>query len=578
MFNSLRFYIGAFAFGVSCGAPSSLSAQFPVVAPPYVPFLVYKGAPLGPGDRTVKVRVKFDKEMKDGNARVWMAYSDSRATLQNFNLRAAANSNVPHAQSGNDRPHRDGSWTYSFIFPHNGAPTPNTIDRNPVGYKKGREVFYRFSVLYGNKVVNSDIVSFRMPEKITIVNMGDSYASGEGAPIRETVDKKIVVRWNDSQCHRSRNSGQALAVAELVKQNPGLSFKFENVACSGASIANGIIAPQTKGGGWFEDRPIAVDPQITQVSSWLNREGYNTANIIMLTIGGNDVKFGDIVRDYYVGPKGLSSTDETALLFRSNVFTSIPGMYNSLKSNFDAADFYYGTVLVGEYPDLLRDENALFCDNWGSGNGKEEFEAYDYVFLNPLNTAIRNAVAGQGFEKFKYVTGALVASRRNGMCNTKNPYFNNGIWESKDYQGDFFGTAHPNITGHKKIYFPIFNEALKVAVDDIRREPERVQGLEAEAELTNSINAGMEREKAIKKAKEDLANFLTRVIPKPVGVVVPQGAAARNAAAALAQAPQVSIDTSKIRDLRNVARPGRAPVPVTIGKDQIIKDDDETSN
>jgi hypothetical protein len=70
-------------------------------------------------------------------------------------------------------------------------------------------------------------------------------------------------------------------------------------------------------------------------------------NIILLSIGINEIGFDTVVQDYFIGPLNLVS-DQTA---RQNISTDVEELkedYDALKSAFDKA-FDYQHVIVSEY-------------------------------------------------------------------------------------------------------------------------------------------------------------------------------------------------------------------------------------
>jgi hypothetical protein len=58
------------------------------------------------------------------------------------------------------------------------------------------------------------------------------------------------------KCHRSNNSGQARAVADLIRERRSVAIEFVNFACTGAGIENGLLHSQREfdWGGHFHPR------------------------------------------------------------------------------------------------------------------------------------------------------------------------------------------------------------------------------------------------------------------------------------------------------------------------------------
>ena len=111
-----------------------------------------------------------------------------------------------------------------------------------------------------------------LPEPDVYVALGDSFASGEGV-------QPYLAGSGDAgdACHRSR-SAYATAVAEAT----GLTLRFR--ACSGATIADMFRTQRTPGGG------NAVGPQLAP-----GVLGPDVA-LVTLSIGGNDLGFGPVLR------------------------------------------------------------------------------------------------------------------------------------------------------------------------------------------------------------------------------------------------------------------------------------------
>ena len=198
---------------------------------------------------------------------------------------------------------------------------------------------------------------------ILIVSLGDSYASGEGNPdtpmlvcnsiivlslndlkacaqtqyakvescisnLDVGLDTEFVTQllkcipaslnvqssppsWQDGRCHRSAKAGPALAAKMIEDGNPHESVTFLSLACSGASIAEGLLGPYDgidRNAGMAYNPPLVngkLPPQVGEVARLLcptnlDQNGkcpQTSRNIDALTIGagGNDVQFGPII-------------------------------------------------------------------------------------------------------------------------------------------------------------------------------------------------------------------------------------------------------------------------------------------
>lgn len=124
---------------------------------------------------------------------------------------------------------------------------------------------------------------------ILIVALGDSYASGEGNPrnveawLREGAP--FSPYWDDDPCNRSVLGAPSRAALTLEESSPRTSVTLVNVTCSGATIARGILGPQSAAG--------QATSQIEQAAQVI--QGH-AADLVLLTIGGNDVGFTSILQ------------------------------------------------------------------------------------------------------------------------------------------------------------------------------------------------------------------------------------------------------------------------------------------
>lgn len=434
-----------------CATPLlTLSPLLVYAQPTQSEFVSYDNSPFGPGDRSMKVSVQLIGGETNSNTELWVIYGEDRTSI------AAATLSGPAARGRIrlDTVTSEGVASGTFIFPHSDHDRPNMIDTNAVKISSGRTVHYKLIKKRGTQLSTSPLVTFSMPDKLTIANFGDSYASGEGAPYEQGAD------WDNDLCHRSSNSGQARAVNTIKREFREIAIAFKNVACSGAKVNEGIMLSQKKP-TWFgepEDLQTVVKPQLAAVRDWMGENGYAELNIAMVSGGGNDVNFGYFVEKYFVQPWEFRADTPEYNNLISTINYNVPQLYRNLHNAFEE-NFTYDRVLVSEYPDPTRDAQGQFCD--------PEHRAVHSAFLVPLNNAIKNTI--DDLPKFSYVGGAMAESRRNGLCNRERPFFNDlgaSLWE----QADLYGIVHPNRRGHQEIFKPLYEVQLRDAVRDIQRK------------------------------------------------------------------------------------------------------------
>jgi hypothetical protein len=243
-----------------------------------------------------------------------------------------------------------------------------------------------------------------------IVVLGDSSASGEGAP-----DERLYpyspegarAEWVDNRCHRSANAGGAQAAARIEKADPYSSVTFLSFACSGATliteIYNGSILDPYEDEGDHEYRGVGItdeyagiEPlhisggddvdfsqklpsQVDQLWKALSSNGVSTTREIdaLIVAGGiNDARFADLaaVCLLYDGcPLELvgetPGTQRTLdAQFRYDVGRVAPG-WDALATQLDYQRTVGGTVekikidrkLALHYPPFFHDENGNQC-------------------------------------------------------------------------------------------------------------------------------------------------------------------------------------------------------------------------
>jgi hypothetical protein len=213
----------------------------------------------------------------------------------------------------------------------------------------------------GGERVSAEI----MVRDLLIAGLGDSFASGEGNPDRPIAlddsgfcfrrlmgggeneffrpgragykgDKscdlaardarastnwaQFGANWMSAACHRSLYSYQLRTALALAVENRHIAVTFVPLACTGADIASGMFGTRrarevTCGGrGRRGSCPRSVPGQIPQMQAVLEkaRRGRRGFDLVLLTIGGNDVGFSRLVSNVL-----LEDSTERAVFRRS---------------------------------------------------------------------------------------------------------------------------------------------------------------------------------------------------------------------------------------------------------------------
>lgn len=283
--------------------------------------------------------------------------------------------------------------------------------------------------------------------QLNVVAVGDSYASGEGAKGSD---------WIDGYCHRSALAAPQLAANML---NQVWSTQFSSVACSGSVIQNGPNGAHEL----LNSSPM----------SWLGTYGQLASvtgppiDALTVSIGGNDLDFGDIVLAC-MNPFTECEYDPN---LRNNLNTALGNLGSGLDLLIAGIQGPSGrqiqadvrNVYVTEYPDPTTGSFGDRCGNsdaqpGGGFQGISVTEA-DWLsqnFSTPLNAALAAVVnrannASGPHPVWHFVTGISQAFVGHGYCAPDGIRWINTLTDSVASQGDQNGSMHPNPQGQQAI-------------------------------------------------------------------------------------------------------------------------------
>jgi lysophospholipase L1-like esterase len=200
-----------------------------------------------------------------------------------------------------------------------------------------------------------------------IAGLGDSIASGEGNPDREIaladdgfcfrsylgtasaqyyrpsragykggraceapdtlpVWQRQSALWFNSPCHRSLYSYQTRTALALAVRYPHIAVTYLPLACTGATITDGLFGPQrarecppTKAGATCAGTVNAQLPQLRDaLAAAKRRQPDRKLDLILLSIGANDINFSGLVADVIV-----DNPTERVLFRRSGIIGSV---------------------------------------------------------------------------------------------------------------------------------------------------------------------------------------------------------------------------------------------------------------
>ncbi|MEH2561257.1 hypothetical protein [Bradyrhizobium sp. AZCC 2289] len=259
--------------------------------------------------------------------------------------------------------------TCAWSFDDGDGPQSSTFDcAEPVNLRAryGRTTVANVDVSSGSDATQRVSTEIAVRD-ILIAGLGDSIASGEGNPDRAvaladegfcfrsylgtasaqyyrpsragykggraceapdflTVWQKQRALWFNSACHRSLYSYQTRTALALAVQYPHIAVTYLPLACTGATIADGLLSSQRV----QECLPSktantcsgTVNGQLSELRDALaaaqRRQPDRKLDLVLLSVGANDIYFSGLVADVIV-----DTPTERALFRRSGVMASV---------------------------------------------------------------------------------------------------------------------------------------------------------------------------------------------------------------------------------------------------------------
>lgn len=164
-------------------------------------------------------------------------------------------------------------------------------------------------------------------------------------------------RWFNAACHRSLYSYQTRAAIALAARDPHIAVTYLPLACTGATIAEGILGAQQASECVVGQRGVncqgSVPPQLAALREALNtaraRYPQRQIDLILLSIGANDIGFSGLVADVIV-----EASTERALFRRTGVIGSIEASREYLRRELPAGFAALRDALKSFVGDLAR--------------------------------------------------------------------------------------------------------------------------------------------------------------------------------------------------------------------------------
>jgi hypothetical protein len=329
----------------------------------------------------------------------------------------------------------------------------------------------------------SPVVAYAGSRPTAIVSLGDSFISGEGGRwlgngsepfgTRSGTDRaafgcdgwdceydpaRIYGSSEANDCHRSD-------VAPILSA-PAMVDAKVNLACSGARVAN--VWPAALGGGPH----FGETPQADQLAAVARRD---EVRMVVLTVGANDVGFGELVAGCALG-WARSSEDDPAFCHggaQADVDSVLPAMERGLtkalrgiRAAMDSAGYRradYRLVTMGyaspfppgrwiRYPEEGWSRlNEGGCPVW---NADADWAAGEGI--GSIVAAMRAAAAATGSEFLDLrhaLDGHQLCDRRSHRVGSAGPSPESAEWVRRlaFVQGSSRESLHPNAYGQRAI-------------------------------------------------------------------------------------------------------------------------------
>ena len=133
-------------------------------------------------------------------------------------------------------------------------------------------------------------------------------------------------RWMSGPCHRSLYGYQMRTALALAVENPHLAVTFLPLGCSGATIKTGFLesqrARECPNPGTGASCPGTARAQINELTDLMatarRQHADRSLDLVLLTIGANDILFSGLIADVIVEPG-----TERSLLNRGGILASV---------------------------------------------------------------------------------------------------------------------------------------------------------------------------------------------------------------------------------------------------------------
>jgi hypothetical protein len=299
-----------------------------------------------------------------------------------------------------------------------------------------------------------------------IASLGDSAASGEGAP-----QKGSAALWAARYCGRSGWAASAQAALQIQRLLQDTTVHFWHLACAGATITaadsrpwwdqdhneplyfGGMLDPYN--GTYGDQTHLPIPAQIDRLQQLQQQTGL-TVDRLLITLGANDTHWATVAEDCLNPLHEPTPHQQQVCLqgYAPRVDQSVallPSHFDALAQALARNPGWQGRVWINEYfdpLDSLSGPQTPFCG--GEVFASQYLRNWAIAHVeNPLQDDVQKAASRYGWH---FVGGIQHAFQGHGVCwLDPNRRWINSATDSLVAQGDVDGTWHANKTGQLHI-------------------------------------------------------------------------------------------------------------------------------
>ncbi|MFF6794487.1 SGNH/GDSL hydrolase family protein [Streptomyces filamentosus] len=265
----------------------------------------------------------------------------------------------------------------------------------------------------GDDDVAFDAVAFQpLPGKPQqVVQMGDSYSSGEGAgsyakdsdnDINNTSRWNACRRSNDSWARKTTLPGRSASIGTLA-DNFSAELEFQNVSCSGArswQLMTGHAVDKDGNETWGTDGNFHERFQVD--SGVLSSD----TDLVTLTIGGNDAGFPQVMQ--YCATIACPPEEDV----QRGIDGAMPGVESALR-RINSETGGHAKILLLSYPQLFNDKSLTCFSSIGVIGGTDRARINkNAVYMEAKQRAVVDKLRAEGLPVFFESADADFQGRR----------------------------------------------------------------------------------------------------------------------------------------------------------------------